>query len=52
MTDQAREARNAYRRKWYKENTDKVKAQIERYWEKKARTAAEAENPKKTVPAV
>ena len=30
------EARNAYRRKWYRENKDKVKAQQERYWIRKA----------------
>ncbi len=30
------EARNAYRRKWYRKNKDKVKAQQERYWIRKA----------------
>lgn len=36
MTEEARQARNAYKRKWYRENPDKVKAQQERYWNKKA----------------
>lgn len=31
-----REELNAYRRKWVKENPDKVAAQRERYWTKKA----------------
>lgn len=36
MTKEAKEARNAYRREWYRNNKDKVKAQHERYWAKKA----------------
>lgn len=36
MSEAAREARNAYKRKWAKENPDKVKAATRRYWEKKA----------------
>lgn len=36
MTEQAKEARKAYRRKWAKNNPDKIKAAQERYWEKKA----------------
>ena len=39
MSEAAREARNAYRRKWSKENPDKVKAATRRYWEKKAQEA-------------
>ena len=39
MSEAAREARNAYRRKWAKENPDKVKAATRRYWEKKAQEA-------------
>lgn len=35
MSEAAREARNAYRRKWAKENPEKVKAANCRYWEKK-----------------
>lgn len=36
LTDQAREARRAYKRKWNRKNADKVKAAQERYWNKKA----------------
>lgn len=36
MSEAAREARNAYKRKWAKENRDKVKAANRRYWERKA----------------
>ena len=43
MTDAAREARRAYKRKWNRANRDKVKAAQARYWDKKAREAAEAE---------
>lgn len=43
MTDEAREARNAYMREWRKKNKDKVKAARERHWEKKAREANEQE---------
>ena len=39
MSEAAREARNAYKRKWYKENTEKVKAANARYWERKAQEA-------------
>jgi len=44
MTDAAIKARNAYRREWAKKNPDKVKAQQQRYWAKKAAEAA-AQNP-------
>lgn len=39
MTKAARAARNAYKRKWAKENPDKVKAQQIRFWAKKAQEA-------------
>ena len=32
-----REARRQYQRNWRKNNPDKVKAQRDRYWEKKGR---------------
>ena len=41
MTEQALAARRAYKRKWARENKDKVKAQQERYWTKKAAAAQE-----------
>ena len=50
MTEQAAAARRAYRRKWAKANPDKVKAQQERYWTKKAAQAA-AEQEREPAPA-
>ena len=41
MNEQAKAARNAYKRKWAQENRDKVRAQQMRYWTKKAAQAAE-----------
>ena len=43
MTEAAKEARRAYKRKWNRDNPDKVKAAQERYWTKKAQEAAEQE---------
>lgn len=43
MTEQAMEARRAYKREWAKRNPDKVKAMQERYWQRKAEQAAEDE---------
>ena len=43
MSEAAREARNAYKRKWAKENPDKVKAANRRYWERKAQEAEDLE---------
>lgn len=45
MTDQAREARRAYKREWNRKNRDKVKAAQARYWDKRARMAQEADEP-------
>lgn len=39
MSKAAREARNAYKRKWAKENPDKVRKSAARYWERKAQAA-------------
>jgi len=39
MSEAAKAARNAYKRRWAKENPDKVKAANRRYWEKKAQEA-------------
>lgn len=47
MTDAAKEARRAYKRKWQQDNPDKVKAYQARYWEKKAKEAAAAAVPGK-----
>lgn len=48
MTEEARAARNAYLRKWRKENPEKVKKIRERYWEKKVqeRQAGDTANRK------
>lgn len=37
MTDEAKEARNAYMREWCRRNKEKRKESQKRYWEKKAR---------------
>ena len=47
MTDKAREARNAYKRKWYKENPDKRREYERRYWEKMGQAAESATDPTK-----
>ena len=49
MTDKAKEARRAYKRKWQRENPEKVRAQQERYWNKKAEQAKAAQT---AAPAV
>lgn len=43
MDEKAREARRAYKREWNRRNPDKVKAAMQRYWNKKAAAAAEKE---------
>jgi len=43
MNEAAAEARRAYRREWARKNPDKVKAQQERYWAKRAAQAEQAE---------
>ena len=44
MTEQAREARRAYKREWNRKNRDKVAAAQARYWDKKAAQAAETDD--------
>lgn len=36
LSEEAKEARRAYRRAWYAANKDKVKEQQRRHWERKA----------------
>ena len=43
MDDAAREARNAYRRKWYAENKDRQREYTRRYWERQAKKTFAAE---------
>lgn len=50
MNEQAKAARRAYKRNWAKQNPEKVKAQQERYWTKKAAEAAEQEPAIKPAP--
>jgi len=42
MTEKALAARRAYKRRWAKENPDKIRAQQERFWSKKAEQAEAA----------
>lgn len=42
MTEEAKQARRDYANAWKKKNPDKVRAQAERYWERKAEKAREA----------
>ena len=49
MTEQARQARNAYQRKWRKQNPEKFQAQIERYWERKAEKMQEEQQTNQTA---
>ena len=53
MTDAAKEARRAYKRKWARENPDKIRAQQERYWSKRAEAdaAAQKETARQTMEA-
>ena len=36
LTEAAREARNAYKRSWYKQNPEKRREYMDRYWQRKA----------------
>jgi len=45
--EQAIAARNAYRREYYRTHKEVIKRQQRRYWEKKAREAAERETGNK-----
>ena len=45
MNEQAAAARRAYKKKWARENPDKIKAQQERYWTRKAAAAAQTQEP-------
>jgi hypothetical protein len=42
MTEEARQARNAYKREWYKKNPGKRAEYEERYWRKQAERAGNA----------
>ena len=51
MTDEAKEARRAYKREWYRKNPEKVKAQQERFYAKKAAEAAAQRAELEAAPA-
>lgn len=42
-TEAAKEARRAYKRRWAKENPDKIREQQRRYWERQAARMKEQE---------
>ena len=43
MNEQAAAARRAYKRKWARENRDKIREYQDRYWTRKAAEAAAAD---------
>ena len=45
MTEQALEARRAYKREWATRNPEQVTASQERFWQRKAKQAAEEQKP-------
>lgn len=49
MTEQAKEARRAYRREWQRKNPDKVRAYNERYWNKRGAAQAAAQAARETL---
>ncbi len=51
MTDAAKEARRAYKRKWAKEHPESVKESQRKYWERRAAAAAEPAQQQETAPA-
>ena len=51
LTEQALEARRAYRREWAARNKDKVKAAQERHWEKVAAMAGNKKQQEEPLPA-
>lgn len=43
MTEKALAARRAYKRRWARENRDKVRAQQDRYWQRQAEKMEQTE---------
>ena len=43
LSEQAAEARREYKRRWAKENPDKIRAQQDRYWTRRAQAQAMAD---------
>ncbi len=44
MDEKAKEARRAYKRKWQRENRDKVRQYQETYWKRKAEAAEQQDD--------
>ena len=51
MTEEAKKARQEYRREWQRKNKDRVKEYNERYWEKKAAAMKAAKSQQPPEPA-
>ena len=49
MTEQAKAAQRAYRAEWRRNNPDKIRAQQERYWEKRAQREQAAQQAPKPL---
>lgn len=49
MTEQAKEARRAYKKAWNAANKDKVKAANQRYWERKTVEAQQQTTDEQTA---
>lgn len=49
MTEQAKEARRAYKREWNRKNKDRVKSYQEKYWTKKAQKQEQPTNDTRVV---
>lgn len=52
LTEQAIAARRQYKKEWARKNPDKVKAQQERYWQKRATQQAQEKQQAQQVEAV
>lgn len=52
LSEQAKQARREYKRKWAQENPEKVKAQQERYWQKRAAQQAQEKQEAQHAPQV
>lgn len=50
MDEKAAAARREYKRQWAKANPDKIRAQQERYWKKKAEQAEQEKQPEQANP--
>lgn len=49
ITQEAREARRAYKREWNRKNKDKLRQYMEKYWQKKAAQTTEREKQIKAL---